>query len=251
MGCFYLGELMADSGFNPYIVLLVGKSGTGKSSSLEGLKSPDKVLYLNCENGRALPFVSGFKEITITHPDQVLDLIEKSNTSDKFDTIVIDSLTYLMDMYESKVVLTATNKMQAWGEFGQFFKKIMHLVAQSNKQFIFTAHTFTHHNETEMVDETYVAVKGALAKNGIESYFSNVISAKKMSISKLSDYNSDLLTITEDEDELGIKHVLQTRLTKDTVNERIKSSKGLFTKEETFIDGNIQLVLDRLKTYYA
>lgn len=242
---------MADSGFNPYIVLLVGKSGTGKSSSLEYLANPKKVLYLNCENGRALPFVSEFTEVTVIHPDQVLTMITKANESDKFDTIVIDSLTYLMDMYESKVVLTATNKMQAWGEFGQFFKKIMHLVAQSTKQFIFTAHTYTQHNESEMIDETYVAVKGALAKNGIESYFSNVISAKKLSVTKLSDYNNELLTITEDEEDLGIKHVLQTRLTKETVNERIKSSKGLFTKQETFIDGNIQLVLNRLKSYYG
>lgn len=59
---------MSDIGFNPYVVLISGKSGTGKSSSLEGLTNHEKVLYLNCENGRALPFKSGFKEVTITHP---------------------------------------------------------------------------------------------------------------------------------------------------------------------------------------
>lgn len=235
------------AGFNPYIILLVGKSGNGKSSALKGLRNPEKVLYLNCENGRALPFKSGFKEITITHPDQILTYIEKASKGNNFDTIVIDSLTYMMDMYESMVVLKASNTMKAWGEFGQFFKSIMHAVAKSNKQFIFTAHTFTQ--LTDEAEETFVPVKGALAKNGIESYFSNVISAKKLRLSKIEGYENDLLNITEDEHDLELKYVLQTRITKDTVNERIKSN--IFDKSETFIDNNIQLVLDRLKEYYA
>lgn len=237
---------MSDNGFNPYVILLVGKSGNGKSSALRGLRNPEKVFYMNCENGRALPFKSGFTEKTITHPDQVLKYIEKVNEGKNFDTIVIDSLTYLMEMYESKVVLKAQNTMKAWGEFGQFFKSIMHAVAQSNKQFIFTAHTFTQ--LTDEAEETFVPVKGALAKNGIESYFSNVISAKKMRLNKLDNYQNDMLNITEDDADLELKYVLQTRITKDTVNERIKSN--IFAKNETFIDNNIQLVLDRLKEYY-
>lgn len=242
---------MSDNGFNPCVVLVVGKSGTGKSSSLKDLTNPEKVLYLNCENGRPLPFKSRFKEITITHPTQVVNYIEKANQSDKFDTIVIDSLTYLMDMFESKVILTSSNKQNAWSDYAQFFKGIMHLVANGNKQFIFIAHTHTQYNETTLENETSVPIKGALKNQGIESYFSNVIAVKKMPINKLEEYQSNLLSINEDEEDLGFKHVLQTRLTKDTVNERIKSAQGMFSKQETFIDGNIQLVLNRLKEFYA
>lgn len=238
-------------GFNPYIVVVAGKSGSGKSSSLEGLKNPEKVLYLNCENGRALPFISQFKEITITHPEQVIDLITKANSSDKFETIVIDSITYLMDMYESLCVLTATNTMRAWGEYAQFFKRIMNTVAHSNKRFIFIAHSKDYFNESEMVNEVRIPVKGALANNGLESYFSNVIHAKKMPLNKLEEYQNDLLTINDEEELLEIKHVLQTKLTKETIHERIKSNKGLFTRQETFIDNNVQLILDRLEQVYA
>lgn len=242
---------MSDNSFNPCVVLVVGKSGTGKSSSLKDLTNPEKVLYLNCENGRPLPFKSGFKEITLTHPTQVTSYIEKANQSDKFDTIIIDSLTYLMDMYESKVVLTSSNKQSAWSDYAQFFKGIMHLIATGNKQFIFIAHTHTQYNETTLENETSVPIKGALKNQGIESYFSNVIAVKKMPTNKLEEYQSNLLSINEDEKDLGFKHVLQTRLTKDTVNERIKSAQGMFSKQETFIDGNIQLVLNRLKEFYA
>jgi hypothetical protein len=57
--------------------------------------------------------------------------------------------------------------------------------------------------------------------------------------------------ITPEEEMLGFKHVFQTKLTKDTVGERIRSPLGMWSTPETFIDNNIQLVLERLKDYYA
>lgn len=241
---------MSDIGFNPYVVLISGKSGTGKSSSLEGLTNHEKVLYLNCENGRALPFKSGFKEVTITHPEQVITYLTKAKSNDKYDTIIIDSLTYLMDMYETKIIVPSADTRKTWGEYFQFFKRLMDVTAGCNKQIIFTAHTDNEYNEAIQINEVFIKVKGALKNRGIESYFSVNVSPKKESTIKLEDYQSDLLTITEDEEDLGFKHVIQTRVTKDTVNERIKTPKNMFSRNETFIDGNIQLILDRLKVYY-
>ena len=37
--------------YNDQLVLLCGKSATGKSTSLMGLKNPEGVMYLNCESG--------------------------------------------------------------------------------------------------------------------------------------------------------------------------------------------------------
>ena len=78
-----------------------------------------------------------------------------------------------------------------------------------------------------------------------------VISTKKVPLKALRDYNSDLLNITSDEEALGFKYVFQTRLTKDTVGERMRGPLGLFETKETFIDNNAQLVLNRLHEYYA
>ena len=36
---------------NDHLILLGGKSATGKSASLMGLKDPEGVMYLNCESG--------------------------------------------------------------------------------------------------------------------------------------------------------------------------------------------------------
>lgn len=36
---------------NDNLVLIAGKSSTGKSASLMGLENPEGVMYLNCESG--------------------------------------------------------------------------------------------------------------------------------------------------------------------------------------------------------
>jgi hypothetical protein len=216
-----------------------------------GLDKPEGVMYLNCEAGKKLPFKAKFKQYTITDPLQVMEAFQAAESMPDVHTIVIDSLTYLLDMYESVYVLKASNGMQAWGQFAQYFKELMQqYVAKSTKNVIFTAHTMDTLNETEMVMETKVPVRGSLKNNGIESYFTVVIASKKLKTKDLKEYGSELLSITPDEEALGYKYVFQTKLTKETVNERLRGPLGLFNTKETYIDNNMQLVLNRLHQYY-
>ena len=236
---------------NNNLVLLCGKSATGKSASLQMLKDPEGVMYLNCENNKKLPFRSKFQEFTITDPTDVPDAIDSVQDNKKIHTIVIDSLTYLMDMFESTKVLTSTNTMKAWGQYAQFMKNMMaQNVANSNKNIIFIAHTSDIFNESEMVNETMVKVKGSLMNTGVESYFSTVIGCKKVPLKNLETYKSDLLSYNDEEKLLEYKYVYQTKLTKDTVNERIRSPMRMWDMQETFIDNNLQHILDRLHEYY-
>lgn len=139
----------------------------------------------------------------------------------------------------------------SWGDYAQFFKRLMaQYVATSTKNVLFTAHTMDILNEAEMVNETLVKVKGSLMNNGLESYFSTVISTKKLPTKKLENFKSPLLTFTPDEESDCYKYCFQTRLTKETVNERIRSSLGMWSIAETYVDNDIQLVLDRIHTYY-
>lgn len=59
-----------------------------------------------------------------------------------------------------------------------------------------------------------------------------------------------MLNITPEEVALGFKYVFQTKITKDTINERLRGPLGLFDTKETFVDNNMQQVLDHLKKYY-
>ena len=237
---------------NDHLLMICGKSATGKSASLMGLEDQAGVWYANCEAGKKLPFRSKFRQFTITDPHQLYELFDRAEDDPVCHTIVIDSQTYLMDMYESTFVIGSADGQKAWGEFSQYWKKLMQqYVARSTKKVIFTAHTADQLNASEMAMETKIPVKGSLKNNGIESYFTVVLASKKVTIKQLEGMESDLLTITEEEKALGFKYVFQTRITKETVGERIRGPLGLFSTKETFIDNNVQLVLNRLEEYYS
>jgi len=240
------------TGLNDNLVLIAGKSATGKSASLRELADQPGVMYLNCENNKKLPFKSKFEQYTVTDPEQVREAFVQAESMPHIHTIVVDTLTYMMDMYASVYVLPSTNTMKAWSGYAQFLKTLMaQQVAASTKNVIFLAHTMDILNESEMINETVVKVQGSLMNTGIESFFSTVLATKKVPTKKLAGYENDLLVITPEEEALGFKYVFQTKLTKETVNERIRSSIGMWTTPETYIDNNVQLVIDRLHEYYS
>lgn len=97
---------------NDHLVLISGSSATGKSASLMGFTQPEGVMFLACEP-KKLPFKSKFQEFKITDPLQVIEAIEHAETMPNIHTIVIDTATFLFDMYESQYVLTSPNTMKA------------------------------------------------------------------------------------------------------------------------------------------
>lgn len=240
------------SNINDQLVLIAGESASGKSASLVNLPNQEKVMYLNCEAGKRLPFKNKFKNFTITDPYQVHEAFDHAKDNAAYDVIVIDTLTFLMDMFETQYVLPSTNTMAAWGNYNQFFKILMQeKIAASDKSVIILAHTKAELDEKAMEMKVSVPVKGSLKNNGVESYFSTVVATKKVSLKDLEPYKSDLLHITEQDQLLGYKHVFQTQLTKATIGERIRSPMGMFSRAETFMDNDCGLLLKHLREYYA
>lgn len=238
---------------NDHLILISGKSATGKSASLMNIDNPEGVMYLNCENGKKLPFKNKFRKLTITDVNMVFQAIDEAETMPEIHSIVVDTMTYLMDLFESTRVITAADSQKAWGHYFQYWKVLMQSkVANSSKNIIFLAHTSDILNKSEMVNETMVKVKGSLMNQGIESYFTTVISTKKIPLSVLTNdvASSPLFNITEEDKLSEFKYVFQTRLTKETVNERIRSPMDMWKRNETFIDNNIQYVINRLTDYY-
>jgi len=236
---------------NEQLVLVSGFSATGKSASLRNIENQEDWFHLNTEAGKRLPFRNKFKSFSIDDPLQVHEAFQVAIEDASVKGIVVDSLTFLMDMFETQYVLPATNTMKAWGDYGQFFRKLMQeLVVKFKRPTIFTAHLLEELDEKAMELKTKVPIKGALKGNGIEAYFSTVVSTKKVPTKILKNFQNDLLNITEEEEELGYKHVFQTRITKETTGERIRSPMGMFTKDQTYIDNDVQLLLNHLREYY-
>lgn len=208
-------------------------------------------MYLNCESGKRTPFKAAFKQYTISDPLQVYEAFSAAEDMPGIHTIVVDSLSMLMELYESVYVINSVNTMKSWGDYAQFFKNLMQqYVAKSTKNVIFTAHTVDSLNESEMVMETKVPVKGSLKGVSLEAYFSVIVYAKKIGCKSLKDFKTPLLNITPDEEALGFKYVYQCRLTKETVNERIRGPMGMFAQQETYMDNDAGKLMSRLAEYY-
>lgn len=238
---------------NKQLALICGVSGSGKSASLRNIRNQEKKFFLNCEAGKRLPFKNNFRDFTITEPYQVYEAFDyaKSNPNE-CDGIIIDTSTFLMDMFESMYVINASNTQKAWGDYFQYWKNLMQdKVANAGIPVLILAHVKDELDEKAMEIKTSVPVKGALKNNGIEAYFSTVVSTKKISLTELEKYKSDLIHLTDDDKDLGFKYVFQTRPTKQTLGERIRSPMGMFSREQTYMDNDAQLLLDHLDQYYA
>lgn len=160
------------SELNTQLVLISGYSATGKSASLRNIRNQEKWYYLGCESGKSLPFKNSFKNLKIEDPYQVYEAFDYATEHpDECEGIIIDSLTFLMDMFESKYVLTSSNGMKAWSEYGQFFKNLMQdKVLKFGKPTVILAHTQDFIDDKTLETKTYVPIKGSLKANGIESY---------------------------------------------------------------------------------
>lgn len=233
------------------LVMICGESMSGKSASLEFIKDQSGVMYLNCESGKELPFEeSQMKEYVITDPYQVYEAFAVAETKPDVHTIVVDGLNYLMDMFESVHVIGSENTMAQWGAYAQYIKNLFQdHVAKCTKTVVFLAHT---DKELQPNGEyAYgVPVKGAM-RGKVESFFTTIIYAKRVTVDSLREYKSDLLTFNEEEEDIGVKYIFQTRHTRETVNEKIRAPRRLFAKEETFMDNDANKLLDRLNNYYG
>jgi hypothetical protein len=236
---------------NDQLILVVGYSAAGKSASLRNIRNQEGWLYLNTEAGKRLPFRNKFQAHRIEDPFQVHEAFDHGTDNPEVQGIILDSLTFLMDMYETQYVLNAANGMKAWSEFATYFKVLMQQkVTRFGKPTIITAHVKDELDEKAMEIKTSVPIKGSLKNNGVEAYFSTVVAAKRMTLKDLATYSSSLLNISEEDKELGYKHVFQTRPTKTTVGERIRSPMGLFDKNQTYMDNDCQILLDHLNEFY-
>lgn len=238
-----------------HLLLVGGKSGSGKSMSLYEMRDQTGVLYLNCEAGKKLPFKHQFLEKKLTDPLQIYQAFEWAETNPDVTDIVVDTWTFLNEMYESQYIIGAADGRAAWGAFGQFIKTLMQQhVAHCTKRVTFMAHTADKYNEGEMLMESSVPVKGAMKNQGLEAFFSVVVTARKMKIKDLEQYlvpDNKLLIVTDKERLLGFKHVFQTQITKETTSDRIRGPFGMWEDYETFINNDVAMVMNRLNEYYS
>ena len=237
---------------NRRVALIMGPPANGKSASLRNLKNPKGVVYFNTDR-KDLPFKAEFMNVPINDPLEILSYMDEIATqpNETCHTIIIDTITFLMDMFETKYVVNAVNTQAMWGQYAQFYKQVIDKALAMDKNIIFLAHEKKVMNADDMVLETKVPVKGSVGATGVEANFEVVLSAKKIATAKLEHLDKTDLLKNDDEDGIGVMYVFQTKIDKATLNERMRSPIGMWKKEEKYINNDIQSVIDRLNYYYA
>lgn len=152
---------------NNHIVLIMGKPNTGKSTSLRNLKNQDSMIYLNTDL-KALPFKNKFmKAIDVADAMDVIGYVQQIEQTPAVTGAVLDTLTFLMSMYERQYVLNSTNTQKAWGDYGNFYRDFIHAIKSGTKDYAILAHEDTILNEQTMQMESKVPVKGSVGKTGV------------------------------------------------------------------------------------
>lgn len=235
---------------NNHIVLVMGKPNTGKSYSLRNLPNQEEYVYLNTDL-KDIPFKHGFHDRYISDPMEIFGYIQEIEEASQIKGAVLDTVSFLMDQVEQQYINTAANTQKAWGEYAAYYKKLIHLIKSGTKNYAILAHAKDVMNESDMVLECKVPIKGSVGATGVEADFTTILGSRALSIKEAKKWENELLKVTPEEEEDGVKFVFQTRIDKDTLGHKYRSQLGLWKREEKYIDNDLNKVFTRLQEYYA
>ena len=241
------------TGANKKILMIMGKPNTGKSTSLRNL-AQGSMIYLNTDL-KDTPFRNRFMHnVEISDANDVLGFVDDIEQNPGVTGAVLDTLTFLMQMYERQYVAphagTKTGQ-SAWGDYGNFYRNLIHAIKSGTKSYVILAHEDEFLNEQSAQMESRVPIKGSVGKVGVEADFTTILRTMQIPIKKLEGHENDLLHITDEEKEDGVKYVFATRITKETAGGKMRSAMGLWSRNELYIDNDVKQVYDRLDQYYG
>jgi hypothetical protein len=235
---------------NNHIVLIMGKPNSGKSFSLRNLPNQEKYVYLNTDL-KPIPFKHKFHDAYISDPMDIFGYVNEIENNPDVNGVILDTISFLMDSFEQQYVINSTNSQKMWGEYASYYKKLIHAIKSGTKNYAILAHAKDVMNESEMILETKVPIKGSVGATGVEADFTTIVGAKSISIKEAKKHQNDLLTISAEEEEDGVKRVFQTRIDKDSIGHKYRSQLGLWNRNEKYIDNDLNLVFNRLNEYYG
>lgn len=248
---------------NKLTVLIEGMSGSGKSSAFQDIEDQPHTLFLNCE-GKELPYPHDFCEFKISEPFQVHTALNRIHEGATFKhksgelihpkLVVMDSFTFLMDMFEALYIRTAADSRSAWGDYGSYIRETMLTkVSRLHIPFIATSHILISDDMENMERISRAAIKGGVGKgNGLESYFTTVLYAKQMRLKDVEPFleEASMLTLTEEEKFDEKKHVFVTRPAKQHSGDRIKAPRGMFSPKDFYMDNSVHKLVNHINNFY-
>lgn len=245
------------------VVLVAGNPATGKTTSLSTLPEPKKVLYLNSEKGKDLPFIQSpdneFKMVMIDHPNalsQIIAMLHDKSVQEKYDTVVIDSLTMYGELIEA-TTMKELKGFDKWTHYSDELNSVSNLIGRFDElpfNWIITGHNAVTEDSQGNNTQVKLNLKGSVGKVGFEKNFNLVVHTVKKKLEELVaegyvSENNPYLHITEEDEEMGFKYCYQVLPDPGSVATAIRCIRGVFSPKQRFIDADINQYMEVIRLY--
>jgi len=208
--------------------LIIGESGSGKSSSFRNLP-PEKTVILNTER-KAMPFkgFSKFKNIDIGSVKAFNTVISELKKDEKYEYVVIDSLTSLTELINKYTEITF-NGFEIWKQYNShIYDALQNIKSLPQQVFITAIPEYLEKSLGEM--KGYARVKGKELKYGaIEKEFAIVM----------------WTNLIEDEDGLVVDYQLSYKPNKHDTS---KAPSEMFTED---VPNDGMYIAEKIREYYS
>ena len=150
-------------------IIVVGKSGSGKSTSLRNL-DPSTTAVINKER-KQLPFkgANKFKNVPVASLNDFNTAMSRAMESDAIKTIVVESFTSLVEMIYREADIRFKG-FDVWSFYNKEIDRILNMSKNTDKYVVFLAIDGAYDGESG-VQERYVAVDGNRWKKRVEKEF--------------------------------------------------------------------------------
>jgi len=212
------------------IIVILGRSGTGKSTSIRNLDA-SRTAIINTEY-KPLPFKDGskFKLMAfLDNPEDIFTMLERVKSNDEIDVLVIDSFTQW-----SNDLVAYCERTKKGFDRQNLYNSTIHDLFSTLKRIGKTVFIMCH----EEIDTTS---EGETIKQAKVEY------KRKKGIVEESAIAMLYSTILYDEDKANPRYVFQVQ--PDPSNPA-KSPQGMFEPGEKYIDNDLALVLEKSDAYY-
>lgn len=209
-------------------VLIIGESGSGKSSSFRNLP-PEETVILNTER-KAMPFkgFNKFKNIDVSSVKAFNTVMNELKKDEKYKYVVVDSLTSLTEIVNKYTEVTF-NGFEIWKQYNSHIYDALQTIKSLPQQVFITAiPEYLEKSLGEM--KGYARVKGKELKYGsIEKEFAIVMWTH----------------LVEDEDGIVVDYQLSYSPNKHN------SAKAPSEMMEGAVPNDAKIVSEKIQEYYG
>jgi hypothetical protein len=222
------------------VVMIVGESGTGKSTSLRNL-NPKETYIINCA-GKPLPFKGSSAAYSLENKNKyesatsgtilgVLDQIEKAP---HIKNVIIDDANFVMtDMYFDKVQETG------YGKFTQIAKAFQSILAKAKVMRNDLNIAIMMHEENEVSNSVVIAKKIKTVGKMVDDQYS------PQSVVSIALYTS----VSFDKESRPTYNFVTNRTLINGITIPAKSPQEMF--EDLYIPNDLAVVFQKAKEYYG